>query len=51
MNRWHVYEFIKKCKGNVSLSEIKSEFKELNGLEVREGIIEYTLSDWFYVNK
>lgn len=39
--RWQVYEFVKKRKGHVTISEIMREFEDIPPKEVAEGIAEY----------
>lgn len=43
MNRWHVYEYLKKQRGMITTAQLRSIHKGISERELKEGIIEYKL--------
>lgn len=41
MNRWHVYEYLKRIEGEIKISEVMRRFDNVQAKEVAEGVAEY----------
>ena len=50
--RWHVYEYLKRRDGNVTIAELMDYYNDYPDKEIAEGVAEYveayrSLREWF----